>query len=150
MQLFFIQLFNRLLPPVLVALPFIGFGFLYWLSAKGHLVVPAGSWRETAIRVIRILGAVGLLLTPFFIGAGIMGLAAEERKGPVFFSLHKAFYISTMSYPLLYLVCTMLSINLAVRNFTVFAFLAQAAPIAIPIVLGVVCFRIYKKNRHKT
>jgi hypothetical protein len=128
------RLFNRLLPAVLGVQPFIGFAFLGWLFAKGQLDVPAGNPSETAIRVIRILGGVGVLLAPGFIVGGVMGLARAGPKGPFFF-IEQAFYISTMGYPFLYLVCTMLSMSLAERNSAVLALLAQAAPIAIPVVL---------------
>jgi hypothetical protein len=91
---------------------------------------------QSAIRLLRILGGLALILTPGFVIAGEMGMAREGPKGPYFF-IEQAFYIFTIAYPLAYLICTGGSIFLANRNRLVSAFLAQAAPIAIPVVLFV-------------
>jgi hypothetical protein len=110
------------------------------------LLVALVVWRRTAnvgaqahgvkkaIRIIGNLGGVGLILTPGFLVAGAMGLAAEGPKGPFFF-ITQAFYISTMGYPLMYLACTGASVLLANRNRVVLALLAEAAPITIPVLL---------------
>jgi hypothetical protein len=71
-----------------------------------------------------------------------MGLAAPKR--PCFFIL-PAFYISTMGYASLYLVCTVVSVLLAEQNRVVLALLAQAAPIAIPVALFVLVFVLPRK-----
>ncbi|MFL5243129.1 MAG: hypothetical protein ACJ8FY_13565 [Gemmataceae bacterium] len=95
-----------------------------------------GNATESAIRIIRILSGLALILGPGFLIAGAMGLARAGPKGPFFF-IEQAFYTSTMGYPVMYLVCTGVSVLLANRNRLVLALLAQAAPIAIPIVLVV-------------
>jgi hypothetical protein len=88
------------------------------------------------IRILRTLEAAALILTPGFLLAGAMGLAREGQKGPYFF-IEQAFYISTIVYPLTYLVCTFGSMLLANQERVVAALLAQAAPIAIPALLFV-------------
>lgn len=103
---------------------------------------------EDANRLVRFVGGFALLLSPGFLIAGAMGLARAGPKGP-YFVIEQAFYLSTMAYPLMYLACTGLSVLLADRDYVISALLSQAAPITIPVVLGVfLCATRNTRPRH--
>ncbi|MBL8824096.1 MAG: hypothetical protein JNJ77_16035 [Planctomycetia bacterium] len=91
-----------------------------------------------SIESVRVLCAYLLILTPGFLTAGIMGLSVSiGHKGPkaplVFIPV--AFYITTMIYPGIYLVCSLFAYVMLSVKWLKTAFIFQVAPIAIPVSL---------------
>jgi hypothetical protein len=88
------------------------------------------------LRAIRI-GEVLLLflLWPPACLASAMGLGGEGPRGPLF-GLLRACYLSILLYPVLFLAATILTVQLVKFGHRVAGFVCQAAPVLIPIALG--------------